>query len=184
MDKSAKTSLFFIFIVAAAVTGYLLLPGRQNRQAKNSPVPSVSQGAWPAQPSGSPYDFTGDKGKQVILENNRVQISAAELVGNEARFFNVLMPSGKTIYFFVVKDKNGIYRAAANACQVCFSLKKGFHQEGNEIVCNNCGNRYPLEKIATEKGGCNPAPINPNVKLDSGFLTIIQSELEQVEQFF
>lgn len=94
------------------------------------------------------------------------------------------MPNGKTIYFFVIKDRNGIFRAAANACQVCFKTYKGFRQEGDEIVCNNCGNRYPIEKIATEKSGCNPGPINPNLKVRNGQIIINQTDLEKVSDLF
>ncbi|MFH1385459.1 MAG: DUF2318 domain-containing protein, partial [Patescibacteria group bacterium] len=103
---------------------------------------------------------------------------------NQARFYNVIMPNGKTIYFFVVKDKNGIYRAAANACAVCFKTYTGFRQEGDEIVCNNCGNRYPIEKIATEKGGCNPGPINSNLEVKNGQIIIEQADIEQVADLF
>lgn len=128
--------------------------------------------------------FNGDKGEKIDLIGGKIELDANLFSGTKAVFYNTQMPSGKTIYFFVVKDKNGIYRAAANACQVCFSAHKGFHQEGNEIVCDNCGNRYPIEKIATEKGGCNPAPINPNLPVKNGKITIEQSELEQVSGLF
>ncbi len=129
-------------------------------------------------------DYKGTKGERVILENGEVKIDASIFNDNSARFYNVEMPSGKTVYFFVVKDENGVLRAAANECQVCFSAKTGFIQEGNEMVCNNCGNRYPIEKIATEKGGCNPAPINPNLKVVNGNIVIEQEKLEEVSVFF
>jgi hypothetical protein len=129
-------------------------------------------------------EFNGETGEAVLLGNGEIKLTASIFSDNQARFYNVKMPDNKVIYFFVVKDKNGIYHAAANACQVCFSVRKGFHQEGNEIVCDNCGNRYPLEKIATEKGGCNPAPINPNLTVKDGKLTIKQAELQEVAGFF
>ena len=139
----------------------------------------------------SEVQFFGEKGESVNLENGEVKLAASIFGDNQARFYNIEMPAspvggpdGKTIYFFVVKDKNGIYRAAANACVVCFKTYKGFRQEGNEIVCNNCGNRYPIEKIATEKGGCNPGPINPNLEVKNGQIIIKQSDLEQVSDLF
>lgn len=130
-------------------------------------------------------NFLGAKGGEVILENGEVRISNISVFDDhQAKFYNVKMPNGKTIYFFVIKDRNGIYRAAANACQVCFKTYKGFRQEGDEIVCNNCGNRYPIEKIATEKGGCNPGPINPNLKVRNGQIIINQTDLEKVSDLF
>lgn len=129
-------------------------------------------------------EFIGEKGETVNLENSEIKLTASIFDDNQARFYNVLMPNGKTIYFFVLKDKQGIYRAAANACVVCFRTYKGFRQEGDEIVCNNCGNRYPIEKIATEKGGCNPGPINPNLEVKNGQIIINQADLEQVLDLF
>jgi len=128
--------------------------------------------------------FSGEKGETVNLENGEVKLTASTFNNNQARFYNMELPLGKTIYFFVVKDKNGIYRAAANACAVCFKTYKGFRQEGDEIVCNNCGNRYPIEKIATEKGGCNPGPINPNLEVKKGQIIIKQADLEQILNLF
>ena len=144
----------------------------------------LSQNKNQTQPS-SGIQFIGEKGEKLILENGEVRLSNISIFDdNQARFYNVLMPNGKTIYFFVLKDKKGIYRAAANACQVCFGTGKGFHQEGDEIVCNNCGNRYPIEKIATEKGGCNPGPINPNLEVRNGQIIIKQNDLEKVLDLF
>jgi hypothetical protein len=125
-----------------------------------------------------------NRGEKIALVNGEVVLDASRLNGTTASFFNTELPDGKTLYFFVVKDKNGIYHAAANACQVCFPAKLGFRQEGDSMVCNVCGNKYPLEKVATEKGSCNPAPINPNLEVKEGKLVIRQAELDKVTEFF
>jgi hypothetical protein len=122
-------------------------------------------------------------GDTLKLVNGQVSLDVSGL-GAQAHFYNVALADGKTVYFFVVKDKAGVYRAAANACQVCFSTKRGFHQEGDWMVCNTCGNRYPLSKIATEKGGCNPVPINPNLKVNGGKATLQLADLEQIANYF
>ncbi len=135
--------------------------------------------------------FLGEKGESVSLESAEIRLKTSIFDDKKAHFYNVKMPDllaggtdGKTIYFFVVKDKNGVYRAAANACAVCFKTYKGFRQEGDEIVCNNCGNRYPIEKIATEKGGCNPGPISPNLEVENEEIIIKKADLEQVLNLF
>jgi uncharacterized protein YbaR (Trm112 family) len=132
----------------------------------------------------SQIEFFGEKGETLNLENGEIKLAASIFNDNQARFYNVKMPDGKTIYFFIVKDKNGVYRTAANSCQVCFKTYKGFRQEGDEIVCNNCGNRYPIEKIATEKGGCNPGPINPNLEVKNGQIVVKQTDLEEISGLF
>ena len=129
-------------------------------------------------------EFVGEKGDKIELVDGKAEVDAEIFDDGLARYYNVNLSNGDIIYFFVVKDKNGIYRAAANACQVCFGSKAGFRQEGEYMICNTCGNAYPLEKIATEKGGCNPGPINPNLKVEGGKITITESELEEVSGFF
>ena len=129
-------------------------------------------------------EFTGEKGERVSLQNGVVKIATSKIVPPKATYFNMEMPDGETVYFFVVQDKEGNYRAAANGCQVCFKARMGFRQEGNNMICNTCGNAYPLEKIATEKGGCNPGPINPNLEVKNGQIIIEQSDLEEVVELF
>lgn len=129
-------------------------------------------------------EFIGENGEKALLVNGQVNLDSKVFANGLAHYYNTELPSGKTVYFFVLKDKNGIYRAAANACQVCFDARMGFRQEGDFMVCNTCGNEYPLTKIATEKGGCNPGPINPNLEVEDGKLIIKQSDLEQVTEFF
>jgi len=137
-----------------------------------------------SQPEPPKVEFSGENGENVSLINGQISLTANTFDDNLAHYYNTELPSGKTVYFFVVKDKKGIYRAAANACQVCFDSRMGFRQQGDFMVCNTCGNKYPLEKIATEKGGCNPGPINPDLKVKNGKLTIKQAELEEIAEFF
>jgi Membrane iron-sulfur containing protein FtrD-like len=73
--------------------------------------------------------------------------------------FYTYMQDGRPIEFFVLKSKDGVVRAAFNACDVCFPAKKGYHQEGDEMICNNCGRRFPADQINEVQGGCNPSPL-------------------------
>jgi uncharacterized membrane protein len=59
-----------------------------------------------------------------------------------------------------------VVRAAFNACDVCFPAKKGYRQEGDEMVCNNCGSRFPANQINEVRGGCNPSPLDRAVDGD------------------
>lgn len=177
--------LFIILILVPIVIGYFVVRPREEVGKQNQSFPPETQNIDKTE-SGqiSQPQFLGEKGDRVDFVDGRVNIIADGLDDNLAHHYHIKLPDGKMIYFFVVKDKTGIYRAAANACQVCFDSRMGFRQEGDFMVCNTCGNKYPLEKIATEKGGCNPVPINPNLELKSGKLIIEQSDLERVSDFF
>jgi hypothetical protein len=120
--------------------------------------------------------FSGDKGETVYLSGGKIEIETSSIDDDRTSFFNADI-GDRTVYFFVVRDGSGVYRAAANACEVCFGEKKGFRREGDYMVCDNCGNKYSLEKIGTEKGGCNPGPISPNLKVAGGKIIINEKDI-------
>ncbi len=120
--------------------------------------------------------FYGEEGETLIPIDEKLHIPASEVSDGQAHYYNVDV-DGEPVFFFVIRDSDGNYRAAANACQVCFGSNLGFHQEGDYMVCDTCGSQYPLEKIATEKGGCNPGPINSNIEVIDGELLLDMTDI-------
>lgn len=101
-----------------------------------------------------------------VAENGVVRLPLSTFDDYKAHFYTY-MHEGRPIEFFVLKSKDGIVRAAFNACDVCFESRKGYRQEGDEMVCNNCGNRFPSNKINEVRGGCNPSPLDRTVEGDT-----------------
>jgi len=134
--------------------------------------------------SSQTANFKGEKGIFIPLNDDGVAIESASVDDGKAHYFNTALPNGDPVYFFIVKSPDGKLRAAANGCQVCGGALEGFRQENDYMVCNTCGNRYHLDKVATEKGGCNPAPINPDLKVKDGMVKISVSDLKSIRQFF
>jgi uncharacterized membrane protein len=99
-----------------------------------------------------------------------VKIPLAQVNDGAAHFFHYTA-GGRDIRFFVLKSSDGVIRSSFDACDVCFREKKGYRQEGDFMICNNCGNRFPSTKINVLKGGCNPAPLEKAV---SGSALIIK----------
>lgn len=109
--------------------------------------------------SGKTNLESNDKGN-VLLDTSSIS--------SKGKYYNYNY-EGTKMEFFVVRDTKGIVRMAFNRCQVCFDSGKGyFIQEGDEFVCQNCGNRYKTSSIGTERGGCNPSPITNDEKIVSG----------------
>jgi hypothetical protein len=89
------------------------------------------------------------------------------------------------IRFFVVKAGDGSIKTAFDACDVCYSANKGYRQEVNYMVCNNCGNKYPLSGLGTENkagGGCWPGYLPSEILEES--LVIKNSNLKKGEYRF
>ncbi len=102
----------------------------------------------------------------VEAQDGKIRLPLSTFDDYQARFYTY-MYKGRPIEFFVVKSRDGVVRAAFNACDVCYPARKGYHQEGDVMVCNNCGRRFPTNRINIEQGGCNPAPLNRAVEGDT-----------------
>ncbi len=76
------------------------------------------------------------------------------------------------VRYFILKSSDGIIRAAFDACDVCWPAGKGYYQDGDDMVCRNCGRRFASVRVNEVHGGCNPAPLTRNVQGDQLVLKV------------
>ncbi len=117
-------------------------------------------------------------GNTVSDTDDYIKILLSDL-SNTAKFYsfnyNVV-----DIKYFVVLDSNGKPKTAFDACDVCYANKKGYRQQGNYMVCNNCGKTFSIDNLGTENknpGGCWPGYL-PNT-IDGNNLIIKKSDLKK-----
>jgi len=87
-----------------------------------------------------------------------------------------------TIRYFILKSSDGIIRTAFDACDVCWPAGKGYYQEGDHMVCRNCGRKFASVLVNEVKGGCNPAPLNRTLENDK--LVIKIRDILDGKQYF
>lgn len=93
-----------------------------------------------------------------IKEGDSLTIPISEL-SEKAKFYPVTV-DGTEMEVIAVKDSEGTIRTAFNTCQVCYDSGNGYYkQEGEELVCQNCGNSFTMDQVGETSGGCNPWPI-------------------------
>lgn len=119
----------------------------------------------------------------VSSENNASQISlpATLFEDGKARHFQH-MAGQITIKYFVLKSSDGTIRAAFDACDVCWPAGRGYYQDGDYMVCRNCGRRFASVLVNEVKGGCNPAPLNRRV--ENGKVIIEVKDILGGRQYF
>jgi uncharacterized membrane protein len=108
----------------------------------------------------------GKNAGQITPANGKLEIPVADINDGKAHHFKVKSDDGTMVTFFVLKSADGILRAAIDACDVCYRSGLGYYQEGDNMVCKNCGQKFASNKINVIKGGCNPAPLNRTVDGD------------------
>jgi uncharacterized membrane protein len=116
-------------------------------------------------------------------ENNASQVTlpASLFEDGKARYFQHV--AGEfNIKYFVLKSSDGIIRAAFDACDVCWPAGKGYYQEGDYMVCRNCGRRFASVLVNEVKGGCNPAPLNR--RIENGKVVIEIKDILDGRQYF
>ncbi len=119
--------------------------------------------------------FGGGKFTEVKPENGVIALPLKDISDGQAHYYKAKSDKGVMVEFFVVKSHDGIIRAAVDACDVCYRAGKGYIQEGNVMICENCGMRFATDRINEVKGGCNPAPMTRTV--EGGNLSIAMAEI-------
>lgn len=90
---------------------------------------------------------------------------------------------GITIKYFIIKSSDGVIRAAFDACDVCWPAGKGYYQQGDFMVCRNCGRRFASVLVNEVKGGCNPAPL-PRHVVDGKLVIKVKDIVEEGRKYF
>jgi uncharacterized membrane protein len=162
--SKATPALAAVALVVLAIAAYLVISASGDKPATTTVTGEAGAG------TGAGAAATGD-----------IKIPLSDLSG-KAKFFDYKLADNKQMRFFVLKSSDGAYRAALDACDTCYHAKKGYHQEGDDMICNNCGLHFHSAKINEVHGGCNPVGLPRTVEGDS--LVIKASDLESRKQYF
>jgi len=117
----------------------------------------------------------------VTAENGEVKVQLSALQGSTASYF-VHNANGKAIKFFVLRASDGTVRIALDACTSCNHAKLGYRQNGEAMVCNNCGMSFKSTDVGHITGGCSPIPLKNSQ--DGKTLVVKVKDLEEGAKYF
>ncbi len=125
-----------------------------------------------ANKNGVGNDVNSDKNVSDVTVNDNLIIPIKD-ISTTATFYPVEI-DGTKLEVLAIKASDGTIRTAFNTCQICYSSGRGYYeQQGNMLVCQNCGNRFNSDDVEITRGGCNPVPIFSEDKtVDSENITI------------
>jgi len=127
------------------------------------------------------FGFFGDSMEEVKAKDGQIVINVSDLPKSSSRHYRY-RADGKVIKFFVVRDGQGIVRAALDACEACWRAGKGYKFTDGVMVCVHCGQKFPLARIGLASGGCNPHPFPHRTEGDT--VMIAARELLLEAKFF
>jgi uncharacterized membrane protein len=126
----------------------------------------------------------GGTGGGTIVKDADLVIPLSE-ISTTARFYPV-ETDGTRLEVIAVEAPDGTIRTAFNTCQICYDSGRGYYkQDGDALVCQNCGNRFRMDQVEVRSGGCNPVPIFPqNKTVSDESITISNAFLTEAKVIF
>ena len=122
------------------------------------------------------YFFEGGAAKASYIQvrpdaQGGLAIETADLGKGGVRFYRFLNHANQEIEFFVGRDGSGTLQVGFNASETCNKKRRGFHHEGEWMVCNFCDKAFHLKDVNADSGGCAPAALKHRVEGDRVLLT-------------
>jgi hypothetical protein len=169
--------ILIVCIVLAAGGGiwYVIKGGTTVSSATTQPT------ATPQTAAEAPQTTSATSQTSTTTSAEQVTYPVSLFIGGQAQFFEY-KAGDITIKYFIVKSADGVIRSAFDACDVCWPAGKGYRQEGEDMVCNNCGRHFKTTMIGEVHGGCNPAPLNQ--RIENNTVSIAVKDLLPGKQYF
>ncbi|MFZ7131389.1 MAG: DUF2318 domain-containing protein [Eubacteriales bacterium] len=159
MNKRSLNKIFLIVLIVGIIFGIAAC-------TQNKDITNLEQKA-----------FVKVAGEELTI--NTVNID------DEAKFFSYDAYETE-VTIFAIKASDGSIRTALDTCQICYDSGRGYYiQEGEELICHNCGNRFQIDQIGVLKDGCNPIPILAEDKVEnSDTITIDKGYIKDSTRYF
>ena len=158
-----KTTTILIGILTGTMA--ILISGCSNNSSsqsiKNTSTSANTQAASTENTTASDIATTAVDSAESVTSIKKDGYLAIPIAGlsQTASFYKADL-DGTEVELVALKDSKGNLRTAFNACQVCYSSGRGYYrQEGEYLVCQNCGNSFTIDQVGIASGGCNPWPI-------------------------
>lgn len=169
--KGPKTAIIITGAFVLVVAGWLIYSNTSRARSMDRPMQGQAS-------------REGNQGRQytaVASENGDVKVQLSVLQGSTANYF-VYNTNGKDIKFFVLRASDGTVRIALDACTACNHAKLGYRQNGEAMVCNNCGMSFKSTDVGHVSGGCSPIPLKNSQ--DGKTLVVKAKDLEEGAKYF
>ena len=169
--KGPKKGIIIAGALALVVAGWLVYSNTSRAKSMDRPMQGQT-----AREGNKHQQYTA-----ATAENGEVKVQLSALTGSTASYF-VYNANGKDIKFFMLRASDGTVRLALDACTACNHAKLGYRQNGEAMVCNNCGMSFKSTDVGHVSGGCSPIPLKNSQ--DGMTLTVKVKDLEEGAKYF
>ena len=147
------------FMITAAMAAMLMTTATAYGKVENVMAAASSTTKTTEKKASKATDDKEDKKETTKIEKGDSLTIKTDDLSEDAAFYPIEV-TGTEMEVIAVKDAEGIVRTAFNTCQICYDSGNGYYkQEGDKLVCQNCGNSFAMDQVGETAGGCNPYPI-------------------------
>ena len=117
-------------------------------------------------------------------KDGNIVIKAEDLSSEKVSFIRIAKDS--KIELLAILDEDGEVKISLGTCQSCNGSPYAYYvQKGNRLICNNCGQAFPLSEIGKKGGGCHPILIPEEIvtKTEDG-ITLDTEAVMEYEKLF
>lgn len=134
--------------------------------------------------AGGNANADGNVQSSSVLADQDLVIPKEEIT-EKAKFYSIDI-EGTRLEVVAVEAPDGTIRTVFNTCQVCYDSGRGYYkQQGDVLVCQNCGNQFSMDRVEVETGGCNPWPVlDENKTVTDESITISYDFLKESKGIF
>lgn len=161
--KSSNLVLGVVALIVIGIAAFTLLNSKDNEGLAKQQKPTA-------------ISATDENGDMVILASDITETATFYGYDELDTYIEVL----------AVKSSDGTIRTAFNTCQVCYASGRGYYiQQEDDLICQNCGNRFTMDDVEVTRGGCNPVPIvNEMKEVTDTTITIPKALFAEAEGIF
>ena len=154
-------------MITAAMAAMLMTTATAYGKVENVMAAASSTTKTTEKKASKATDDKEDKKETTKIEKGDSLVIKTDDLSEDAAFYPIEV-DGTEMEVIAVKDAEGTIRTAFNTCQICYDSGNGYYkQEGDKLVCQNCGNSFSKEDVGVLSGGCNPYPIFPEDRADT-----------------
>ncbi len=170
--KYGEYAMFAVIALIIGVAGVLITSeNNSDGQAVQPPQTTATEKS----------SATTLQGKTQAEVGEYVAIPLSEISANLRKY--TYSDGGKQIRYLVVLGSDGAPRTALDGCVVCGGAK-GYRQQGDDVVCNNCGLHFKIDDLGSLNSGSGCWPIQLEHTVSDGKILIAKKDLIAGEYLF
>jgi uncharacterized membrane protein len=100
------------------------------------------------------WTLGSESGLTSVTGEGSIAIAISGLKPGNVKFFSYRDHAGNEIRFLLARDAGSRIHVAVDACERCYTYRRGYTSSAGRLICRFCGNHYKLEAMEAGLASC------------------------------